>query len=80
MRELKIQNKYLLNMKVAVNYLNFVFHLEVKTKYWNQILNFVFQFIKVTKWHFQNTDSLTSSYIKLNRKYWENFDILIGLG
>ena len=32
MEALKIQSKNLLNMKIAVNYLNFVFHIEVKTK------------------------------------------------
>ena len=29
-----------------VNYLNFVFHIEVETKSEYKILNFVFQFIK----------------------------------
>ena len=28
MRELKIQSKDLLNMKIVANYLNFVFHIE----------------------------------------------------
>ena len=32
MRALKIQSKSLLNMKLVVIYLNFVFHIEVKTK------------------------------------------------
>ena len=31
MEALKIQSKNLLNMKIAVNYLNFIFHIEVKT-------------------------------------------------
>ena len=44
---LKIQIKNLLNMKIVVNY-----------------LNFVFQFIKNTKWHFGYTDS--PSLKKLN--------------
>ena len=49
---LKIQSKNLLNMKMVDKYLNFVFHIEVKTKSKYKILNFVFQFIKNTKWHF----------------------------
>ena len=57
MRALKIQSKNLLNMKMVVNYLNFVFRIEVKTKSKYRILNFVFQFIKNTKWHFGYTDS-----------------------
>ena len=44
-------------MKIVVNYLNFVFHIEVKAKSKYKILNFVFQFIKNTKWHFRYTDS-----------------------
>ena len=32
MRVLKIQSKTLLNMKMIDKYLNFVFHIEVKTK------------------------------------------------
>ena len=32
MRALKIRSKNLLNMKMEVNYLNFVFHNEVKVK------------------------------------------------
>ena len=43
-------------MKIVANYLNFVFHLDVKTKSKYKILNFVFQFIKKTKWHFEYTD------------------------
>ena len=43
-------------MKMVVNYLNFVFHIEVKTKSNYKILNFIFQFIKNTKWHFGYTD------------------------
>ena len=53
---LKIQVKNLLNMKMTVNYLNFAFRIEVKTKSKQRILNFVFQFIKNTKWHFGHTD------------------------
>ena len=56
MRVLKIQSKTLLNMKMVVKYLNFVFHIEVKTKSNYKILNFVFQFIKNMKWHFGYTD------------------------
>ena len=52
MKVLKIQRKNLLNMKMVVIYLNFAFFIEVKAKYTYRILNFVFQFIKNTKWHF----------------------------
>ena len=45
-------------MKNEVNYLNFVFHVEVKAKSKDKILNFVFQFIKNTKWHFGYRDYL----------------------
>ena len=58
MRVLKIQSKTLLNMKMVVQYLNFVFHIEVKTKSNYKILNFVFQFLKNMKWHFGYTDCL----------------------
>ena len=43
-------------MKMVVSYLNFVFFIEVKAKFKYRILNFVFQFIKKTKWHFGYTD------------------------
>ena len=56
MKALKIQNKNLLNMKTVVNYLNFVFLIEVKINCKYKTLNFVFQFIKKTKWHFGYTD------------------------
>ena len=49
MRTLKIQSKNLLNMNIVVNYLNFVFRIEVKTESKHKILNFVFQFIENTK-------------------------------
>ena len=55
-KALKNQSKYLLNLKMIVNYLNCVFLIEVKTKSKYRILNFVFQFIKKTKWHFGYTD------------------------
>ena len=42
-------SKNLLDMKMVVNYLNFVLHLELKTKSRYKILNFVFQFVKNTK-------------------------------
>ena len=58
MRVLKIQSKTLLNMKMVVKYLNFVFHIEVKTKSNYKIWNFVFQFLKNMKWHFGYTDCL----------------------
>ena len=56
MKALKIQIKNLLNMKMAVNYLDFVFLIEVKSKSKHRTLNFVFQFIKNTKWHFGYSD------------------------
>ena len=49
---LKIQRKNLINMKVVVSYLNFVFFIKIKVKSKYKILNFVFEFIKKTKWHF----------------------------
>ena len=52
-RTLKIQSKNLLNMKMVVKYLNFVFHIEVKTKSKCKVLSFAFQFIKNTRWHFE---------------------------
>ena len=55
-KALKIQRKNLLNMKMVVSYLNLVFFIEVKAKSNYRILNFVFQFIKKTKWHFGYTD------------------------
>ena len=56
MKVLEIQSKNLLNMKMVVNYLNCVYLMKVKTKSKYRILNFVFQFIKKTKWHFEYTD------------------------
>ena len=53
-------------MKTVVNYLNFVFLNEVKSKSKYRILNFVFEFIKNTKWHFGYTD--WSELDKLLRK------------
>ena len=49
MKILKIQRKNLLNMKMVVNYLNFVFLTEVKSKSKYRILNLVFQYIRNTK-------------------------------
>ena len=49
MRAFKIQSKNLLNMKRIDNYLNFIFHIEFKTKSKYKTLNFVFQFIENTK-------------------------------
>ena len=45
-------------MKIVVNYLNFVFHIEVKIKSIHKFFNFVFQFIKNMKWHFSCIDSI----------------------
>ena len=41
--------------------MNFVFFIEVKAKSKYRTLNFVFQFIKKTKWHFGYTDSIFGS-------------------
>ena len=60
MKAFKTHSKNLLNIKMVVNFLNFVFHIELKTKSKYRILNFIFQFIKNTKWHFGYTDSLSS--------------------
>ena len=65
-RALKIQSKNLLNMEMVVNYLNFVFHIKFKTKSKYRLLNFVFQFIKNTKWHFRYTDCLLHLVRKKN--------------
>ena len=42
MKVLKIQTKNLLNIKMKVNYLDFVFRIEVRTKSKYRILNFRF--------------------------------------
>ena len=57
MKVLKIQRKNLLNTKMVVSCLNFVFFIEVKAKSKYSFFNFVFQFIKKTKWQFGYTDS-----------------------
>ena len=44
---------------MVVSYLNFVFFIKIKAKSNYRILNFVFQFIKKTKWHFGYTDSVS---------------------
>ena len=62
MKVLKIQRKNLLNMKMVVSYLNFVCFIKVKAKSKYRILNFVFKFIKETKWYFRYTDSLISRF------------------
>ena len=49
MRASKIQRKNLLHKEIVVNYLNFVFHIEVKTKSKYRKLHFDFQFIKNMK-------------------------------
>ena len=46
MKVLKIEAKILLNKKIVVSYLNFVFHIAVKTKCYHKILNFVFNSLK----------------------------------
>ena len=73
MKLLKIQRKNLLNVKMVVIYLNFVFFIEVKAKSKYRILNSVFQFIKNTKWHFCYTDS-----ILMNLIYCKNMGLTLG--
>ena len=68
MRALKSQSKILLNMNIVVNYLNFVFNIEVKAKSKYKILNFGFQFIKKTQWHFVYTDCRGTAEQKTFRK------------
>ena len=55
-------------MNIVVNYLNFVFHIEVKAKSKYKILNFGFQFIKITKWHFVYTGCRGTGEQKTFRK------------
>ena len=42
---------------MVVSYLSFVFFIKVKANSNYRTLNFVFQFIKKSKWHFEYTDS-----------------------
>ena len=51
-RASKIPSKNSLNKNIALNYLNFIFHIDVKTKSKNKTLNCDFQFTKNTKQHF----------------------------
>ena len=62
---LKIQRKNLLNMKIVVDYLNFVFFNEMKPKSKYRTLNFVFQLIKNTKSHYGITELLFLTVVKL---------------
>ena len=66
MRVLKIQSKNSLNMKIVVP------SFEVKTKP-NKILNFVFQFIKNTKWHFGYKDWATLLFSLVINHLFFNF-------
>ena len=50
------KTNYNFGTRIVASYLNFVFFIEVKAKSKYRILNFVFQFIKKTKWHFGYTD------------------------
>ena len=52
-------------IKMVVSYLNLVFFIEVKAKSKYRILNFVFQFLKKTKWHFGYTDSRSLKNIEM---------------
>ena len=51
-RALKIPSKNSLKKNIALNYLNFIFHIDVKTNSKNKTLNCDFQFTKNTKQHF----------------------------
>ena len=66
MTALKIQSKNLLNMKIIVNNLNFVFYIAGNTKYKYKSLNFIFQFIKITIRHFGYTDWVLVNFYKSN--------------
>ena len=63
---LKIQRKNLLNMKMVVSYLNFVFFIKTKAKSKYRILNFVFQFTKKMKWRFGYADCFISQLTDKN--------------
>ena len=68
---LKIEwTKYTRTARIVVNYLNFIFHIEVKTKSMQKSLNFVFQFIKNRKRQFGYTDSVAipSKLVFLNNE------------
>ena len=73
MKVLKIHRKNLLNMKMVASYLNIAFFIEVKAKSKYRILNFVFQFIKKTKWRFGYTDSIIFDFQKLRKIFKECF-------
>ena len=64
-------------IRILVNYLNFVFYTEVKTKSKYKTLNFLFQYIKNTKW--QYTDSVYFSFFtfmkELKNKLLKNIKI-----
>ena len=72
MRLLKSQSKTLLNMKMVFEYLNFIFHIEVKAKSNYKILNFTFQFIKIR-------NGTLGTWIKLNSCIEKNFRIRVFL-
>ena len=65
MKVLKIQTKNLLNMKITVNYLNFVFRVEAKTKSKDRInyLDFVFRVEVKTK----SKDRILNSFFNLSK-------------
>ena len=77
MKALKIQSQNLLNMKKAVICLNLIFYVEVETKSKFKNLNFVFQFIKNTKWHFEGTDSLASLILQIFNYFSSTLKILL---
>ena len=60
-------------MKMAVNYLNFVFLIEAKAKSKYRIFEFRFQFIKNTKWHFGYTGSPVPVTLLMEVRASENF-------
>ena len=76
MKVFKIQRKNLLNIKMVVSYLNFVFFIEVKAKCKYRFFNFGFQFIKKAKWHFGYKDCgpnnfyYQSTFVFLNLFYY----------
>ena len=75
MRALKMRTKNSLNMNIVVNYLNFTYHIEIKTKSKYKILNFLFQLIKNMNRQFGYTDSSglrirNNNFYKFNRIAW----------
>ena len=72
-----MQIKKILNMKIVVSYLNFTFHVEVKTKSQYKILNFSFQIYQKHEMTLLGTkililaclgNSFSSSFVKMKNE------------